>query len=249
MPFELSLILLRVPVSKTCPVIWEVVLASNRCFWSSSSKPFLSTVNPFSLRIDSVISNGKPYVSYNLKASRPGSALCLFFCKVSMSSSKMRVPCSRVSWNFSSSLFTIRAIFSLRFLISGYCSCIISLTIGTNLYKKQSFMPSCVPSRMARLNNRLSTYPRPSLPGSTPSEIQNTQAFTWSAIRRISTACANCPLYFTFVISSRHLIIGLKMSMSKLVCTPCMTRAILSNPMPVSTFLCGNSSSLPPSLR
>ena len=110
-------------------------------------------------------------------------------------------------------------------------------------------MPSCVPSRMARLNNRLSTYPRPSLLGSTPSEIQNTQAFTWSAIRRMSTAFAICPLYFTCVISSMYLIIGLKMSMSKLVCTPCMTRAILSNPMPVSTFLCGNGSSLPPSLR
>ena len=49
-----------------------------------------------------------------------------------------------------------------------------------------------------------------------------------------------------FLISST---IGSKISISKLVFTPCIQEAILSKPIPVSIFFLGNGSNLPPSLR
>ena len=56
--------------------------------------------------MSSVRSNGKPYVSYNLKATSPGKTLSI----LDISSFKILIPLSSKTKNFSSSIFNVSLI-------------------------------------------------------------------------------------------------------------------------------------------
>ena len=67
---------------------------------------------------------------------------------------------------------------------------------------------------MARLMMRRSTYPLPSLDGSTPSQIKNADALEWSAITFMATSTRFDSLSFFPESSPTFSIIGIKRSVS-----------------------------------
>ena len=82
------------------------------------------------------------------------------------------------------------------------------------LGSRGSVMPSSRPNSMPRLMTRLSTYPRPVLPGTTPSDIRNVADRPCSATTRIALSVASSRPYCTPAVVATRLISGVKTSVS-----------------------------------
>ena len=107
-----------------------------------------------------------------------------------------------------------------------------------------NFCFATIPAPNALLIIFLKIYPRPSFDGKTPSAIKNTDALIWSAITFTVISNSSFLISKTFSIP---FIIGINISVSKLLSFFCTTEAILSSPAPVSIFFSGSGTSEPSS--
>jgi hypothetical protein len=91
----------------------------------------------------------------------------------------------------------------------------------------------------------LTTYFSSLFPGITFSWIANVQARTWSAIRRMRRPSSVAGSYFRPHTSPTASTSGRRMSMWKLLSTPCSIAQVRSSPMPVSMLRLGSGCRLP----
>src|SRR5690606_34728266 len=106
------------------------------CFSISASKPLISTEKPLSLAIRDVRSKGKPYVSYNSKATLPETTFSLISARSDLIFSNFFRPLSNVLKKEASSSCTTLAINASWDLTSGNTSPKVSDNTGINWYKK-----------------------------------------------------------------------------------------------------------------
>ena len=119
-------------------------------------------------------------------------------------------------------------------------------TVGTNFVKNEPWMPKRWPCITERRIKRRIIYPRPSFEGNAPSPIAKLTARIWSAITLNETSKSFEVLYFLPALNcSNCWIIGMNKSVSKFVGVSWITETTRSNPIPVSTFLCGNGGYVP----
>ncbi len=141
----------------------------------STVKRSRSTVSPASAAISIVKSIGNPYVSCSAKAFSPEIVVLPESLVSAATVSKSMFPVLKVWANAFSSPAAILRIRSRESLSSGYWGAITLIADSHSVRRVCSFAPS---NRIFRITLRISrrnTYPRPSLPGITPSEIKKMQ--------------------------------------------------------------------------
>ena len=126
----------------------------------------------------------------------------------------MEVPRSSVDKNDSSSATAIETIRFKSVFNSGYCGAIALTLALINSAIVASWAPSKRMFRTTRRRMRRKTYPRPSLPGSTPSAIKKAHVLAWSAITRSETSAFSLAPYFAPVNSLARSRIILVVSIS-----------------------------------
>ncbi len=160
----------------------------SRCSVMSRRKPSSSTAIPFSAAISRVRSIGNPYVSCSAKACSPRSVLPPAFRRSATAVSKIVVPARRVCPNATSSFSQMLRSRPASATSSGYCGPIDATEASMSSPITGSWAPSSRMLRMTRRMMRRRTYPRPSLPGSTPSATRNAHVRAWSATTRSRTS-------------------------------------------------------------
>ena len=118
-------------------------------------------------------------MSYNSKAFWPESTPGETFSSISFINKL--IPLSSVSLNLISSSFIVFSMINFWVINSGNASPICSIKDLTNLNITGSLAPKRCVWRIALLIILLSTYPRPSLLGKTPSAIKKEIDLKWSA--------------------------------------------------------------------
>jgi len=213
------------------------------CLLSSIWNPDWSIVRHFSLAISCVSSNGKPKVSYNLNVS--AQLICWSLDHFAIISSSTLSPLLRVFWNVDISVNNVLAISLFAFV--SICSRDHTWsTISSTNFSISVFLFSKTTLRYILLTTLLRTYPLHSFDGLRPERINADAVLVWSDMILWSLIFCVYVVLVYFATVSKY---GLNKSVSKTVSLPWRTNSKRSNPIPVSTFFCGSSVSLPePSL-
>ena len=127
-------------------------------------------------------------MSCSAKAESPLSTFVLVDFKSAAAKSNIEVPRSSVLKKVSSSAAAMDMMRPCSLSSSGYCGAIAVMLAAISSFIEGSFVPSKRMLRTTRRRMRRKTYPRPSLPGSTPSAIKNAQVRAWSATTRKATS-------------------------------------------------------------
>ena len=135
-------------------------------------------------------------MSCSAKAESPLNIFDLLDFSSVAAKSNMEVPRSSVLKKDSSSAAAIDMMRPCSESNSGYCGAIASMLAAINSRIEGSCVPSKRMFRTTRRKIRRNTYPRPSLPGNTPSAIKNAQVRAWSATTRSATSDFGFAPYF-----------------------------------------------------